>query len=292
MSGTGTVASATRSATPTPAALPDSSAAAPSSAAPSSAAPTSVVPTKSTVDADDLATAKSARIVDSLPTGSVSVAATNLDTGQTYSFGATGGMVTASIVKLDLLEVQLLQHQRAGATLDADEDADAVAMIEHSDNSAAESVFEDIGGRDALDAANPDLGVSTTSTVPGQSDYWGLTTTSAQDQVVLLRNLAAAGSSPLSAAARSYALKLLRNVESDQAWGAPAAADPDTSVAVKNGWLGVDDDGGRWAVNSDALITVNGDLIAISVLTQHDDDEQSGITLVEALAGIAADAVS
>jgi beta-lactamase class A len=263
VSGTGTVASATRSATPTPAALPDSSAAAPTSAAPSSAAPTTVVPTKSTVDADDLATAKSARIIESLPTGSVSVAATNLDTGQTYSFGATGGMVTASIVKLDLLEVQLLQHQRAGATLDADEDADAVAMIEHSDNSAAESVFEDIGGRDALDAANPDLGVSTTSTVPGQSDYWGLTTTSAQDQVVLLRNLAAAGSSPLSAAARSYALKLLRNVESDQAWGAPAAADPDTRVAVKNGWLGVDDDG-----------------------------EQSGITLVETLAGIAADAVS
>jgi hypothetical protein len=93
-------------------------------------------------------------------------------------------------------------------------------MIENSDNSAAESIFLGIGGRDELDAA-----------------------------------------------------------------------DPGTTVAVKNGWLDVDDDAGRWAVNSDALITVNGDLIAISVLTQHNDDEQSGITMVESLAKIAANAV-
>jgi hypothetical protein len=177
-------------------------------------------PRTSPADADDLAHSESTRIVGSLPTGSVAVAATNLDTGQSYTFGATGGMVTASIVKLDLLEVLLLQHQRAGTPLDANEDAEVVAMIENSDNSAAESIFLGIGGRDELDAANPG-----------------------------------------------------------------------TTVAVKNGWLDVDDDAGRWAVNSDALITVNGDLIAISVLTQHNDDEQSGITLVESLAKIAANAV-
>jgi beta-lactamase class A len=275
--GAGAVASAspTQSATTAPPAAP---------------APSPAAPRTSTGDAGDVADSELARLVGSLPTGSVSVAATNLETGQSYTFGATGGMVTASIVKLDLLEVLLLQHQRAGTTLDANEDAEAVAMIEQSDNSAAESVFEDIGGRDALDTTNPDLGVSTASTVPGQSDYWGLTTTSAQDQVVLLSNLTGA-ESPFSEAARSYALGLLRDVESDQQWGAPVAADPGTTVAVKNGWLNVDDDGGRWAVNSNALITVNGDLVAISVLTQHNDDEQSGITLVESLAKVAADAV-
>jgi hypothetical protein len=94
--------------------------------------------------------------------------------------------------------------------------------------------------------------------VPGSDGYWGLTTTGADDQLVLLSN--------------------------------PAAADPGTAVGVKHGWLGVDDDG-LWAVNSDALITVDGDLIANSVLTQHNSDEQSGVTLVESLAKIAADAV-
>jgi hypothetical protein len=126
--------------------------------------------------------------------------------------------------------------------------------------------------------------------VPGPSDYWGLTTTSADDQVALVRNLAGAGS-PLSAVARSYALDLLRDVETDQTWGAPVAADPGSAVAVKNGWLDVDDDAGRWAVNSDALITVGGDLVAISVLTQHNEDEQAGITLVESLSQIAAKAL-
>jgi beta-lactamase class A len=259
-------------------------------APPAAARPSSSARPTPTVDAEDLAASASTRVVASLPSGSVSVAATNLDTGQSFTFGATRGMVTASVVKLDLLEVLLLQHQHAGTTLAADEAADAVAMIEHSDNSAAESVFETIGGRDALDEANPKLGVSTATTVPGPSDYWGLTTTSADDQVALVRNLAGAGS-PLSAAARSYALDLLRDVESDQTWGAPVAADPGSAVAVKNGWLDVDDDGGRWAVNSDALITVGGDLVAISVLTQHNEDEQAGINLVESLSQIAAKAL-
>jgi beta-lactamase class A len=269
-----TSASRTQSARPTP----------PPTPAPSPTA------TRTSEDADELATAASTRIVESLPTGSVSVAATNFDTGQSYSFGATGGMVTASVVKLDFLEVLLLQHQRAGTHLTADEDAAAVAMIEHSDNSAAESIYENIGESDALDAVNPDLGVSTASTVPGSDGYWGLTTTSTRDQLVLLGNLTGA-KSPLSEASRSYALGLMRDVESDQSWGAPAAADSGTTVAVKNGWLSVDEDDGRWAINSDALITVHGDLVAISVLTQHNDGEQSGITMVESLAKIAADAV-
>ncbi|MDT4894858.1 MAG: hypothetical protein QOE97_3893 [Pseudonocardiales bacterium] len=132
-----------------------------SSPAGSPAASSTASPT-STDDAAALANAASTRIAQSLPAGAVSVAATDLDTGQSFSFGATAGMVTASVVKLELLEVLLLQHQRSGTPLDDD---------------------------------------------------------------------------------------------------------------------------------SDALITVDGDLIAISVLTQHNSDEQSGVTLVESLAKIAADAV-
>jgi hypothetical protein len=94
--------------------------------------------------------------------------------------------------------------------------------------------------------------------------------------------------SPLSETARSCALGLLYDPESDQKLGAPAAVDPGTAEAVKDGRFDDDDDRGRWAVDSDALITVDGDLIAIPVLTQHVDDEQSGIELVESVAKIAA----
>ncbi len=222
-----------------------------------------------------------------LPWRGYSIAAVNLSTGATLSDGATNGMVTASVVKIDLLETLLLRHQTRGTTLSAGEDRDATSMIENSDNGAAENIFNDIGGAVGLNAANPALGASISSTVPGPSDYWGLTTTSAYDQVQLLRDLVTE-SSPLGAPARTYALTLLANVKSDQAWGVPAAAHGRGPVEVKDGWLSVADDGGRWAVNSDGIITIDGQRILISVLTQHDRDERTGIDLVEALAEDAA----
>ncbi len=39
-------------------------------------------------------------------------------------------------------------------------------MIENSDNDAAETLFEDIGGRDALIAANTALGLKNTTPGP------------------------------------------------------------------------------------------------------------------------------
>ena len=79
----------------------------------------------------------------------------------------------------------------------------------------------------------------TYTTLP--TDYlWGFTATSAEDYVVLLRNLVRPG--PLDAASRRYALTLMRSVESDQRWGVSAAADPGTTIAIKDGWLPSDPD--------------------------------------------------
>jgi len=219
------------------------------------------------------------------------VAAVNLDTGAAADVGATSGMTTASVVKLQLLETLLLEHQASGTTLTDAEDDAATAMIEHSDNDAAESVFWYDGGRATIVSHEAALGLSTTLTVPGSDDYWGLTTTSAAQQLVLLHDLVDSGS-PLDAKSRAYALGLMREVEADQAWGVSAAADHGTDTALKNGWLGVDDDGGRWAVNSVGVVTVDGDTLLIAVMTQHDDDYASGVSRVETLARAAAAAVT
>ncbi len=101
--------------------------------------------------------------------------------------------------------------------LSDDEQATAAKMIENSDNNAAETLFEDIGGRDALIAANSTLGL--VSTTPGPTDYWGLTETNAADYITLLRNLITPTGGPLSAESQAYVLDLMRNVESDQRWG-------------------------------------------------------------------------
>jgi Beta-lactamase enzyme family len=211
----------------------------------------------------------------------VSVAAVDTTTGASYEWGADDGMLTGSIVKLYIIETLLLQEQGSGG-LTSDQQATATKMIENSDNTAAETLFEDAGGRSALVAAGPQLGLK--DTVPGPSDYWGLTATCATDYITLLQNLVRPTGSPLTTASQAYVLGLMRNVEADQRWGVGVTADAGTDFANKNGWLSVDNDNGRWLVNSTGVLTIDGQQVLMVVLTQHDSDFQSGINLVQSLA--------
>jgi beta-lactamase class A len=228
------------------------------------------------------APAKLTALIKSASPGSVSVAAYNAETGQGLRAGATHGMVSASVVKLEFLETLLLECQRSHRGLSADEDDEAADMMEHSDNDAAEDIYEAAGSLAGIQALETALGLSTKATVIGTDDYWGLTTTSAAQHLVLLHNLVDEDS-PLTASSRHYVLKLMRDVETDQRWGVPSAADPDTRIAVKNGWLSVYADGGRWVVNSDGIITVDRQRVLVSVLTQHNSDFADGIAFNEEL---------
>ena len=195
----------------------------------------------------------------------------------------------ASAAKVELLESLLLTRQRRGEGLTSTELDNATAMIEHSDNDAANDVFFEAGGHDAVEDLEDDLGLSTSTTKLGDSYYWGLTTTSAAQQIVLLRNLVQTDS-PLNAKSRALALRLMRNVEADQRWGVPVAA-TSGKPAVKNGWLGVGTDNGLWAVNSLGVVTVDGHTVLIAVMTQHNDSYAAGVTRVERLVRAAAAAV-
>jgi hypothetical protein len=218
--------------------------------------------------------------------GYASVSALDLSSGRRLDYGATSGMIDASVSKLDVLEALLLAHQDSHTPLDGEDDELATAMIEHSDNDAGQALWNGLGSAAGIGAANSRLGLR--HTVPGEGGYYGLTTSGASDQLVLLGHLQN-GHGPLTAASRAYALGLLADVESDQRWGVSAAADPGTGFAVKNGWLSVADDSGRWAVNSDGIVTIAGHRVLIAVMTQHDVGEQAGITLVEAISrGVAA----
>ncbi|MBO0745323.1 MAG: hypothetical protein J2P43_09910, partial [Candidatus Dormibacteraeota bacterium] len=157
-----------------------------------------------------------AALAAGLPPGSVSVAARNLSTGLMLTFGSSRGQTAASVVKVDILETLLLQQQASGQDLTDDQDTAATAMIEDSDDDAADDLWSDIGGGSALAAANHRLGVR--CTVPGPGPEWGLTTTCAQGQIQLLYQLENR-SSPLNQSSRAYILNLMENVSASQAWG-------------------------------------------------------------------------
>lgn len=220
------------------------------------------------------------RLVAGRPARSVSVVGVDATSGVHVGWGTNTLMPAASVFKLTLLESFLLGNQDRGQA-DGHGESDALtAMMENSDNDAADQIYGSLGWHAGEAPLMRRLGL--TGTVLGASDQWGLSTTSVTDQSTLLTNLISSNS-PLSAASRAYALRLMTDVESDQRWGVGAAADPGTNFANKNGWLAVDDDAGRWVVSSVGLIQVRGHRILLAVLTQHNADLADGIDLVQSL---------
>jgi hypothetical protein len=153
-------------------------------------------------------------------------------------------------------------------------------MITSSDNDAASALWSDIGDAAGLGAANRVFGL--TATDPGDDGNWGLTTTTATDQVRLLDAIANP-SGPLGSA-NSTLLDLMGEVVADQDWGVSAAARTGETTILKNGWLSMDSDDGLWEVNSVGRITGGGTDITIAVLSRGNADLDGGIALVETLA--------
>ena len=100
-------------------------------------------------------------------------------------------------------------------------------MIEQSDNEAATTLWGDVGGAKGMRAFDHKVGLVHTSPsdclqCPGSSwPGWGLTTTTPQDQITLLRQLVQP-SGVLDRNDQKYALHLLENVTPSQRWGVAA----------------------------------------------------------------------
>ncbi|MDQ6649380.1 MAG: serine hydrolase, partial [Actinomycetota bacterium] len=129
-----------------------------------------------------------------------------------------------------------------------------------------------------------------TQTTPGPGSSWGLTTTSAADQLRLLVDLTSP-SGPLAAPGRAYLLDLMTRVEGDQVWGVAGIAVGGDALAVKNGWLPLDGDDGDWVVNSIGRIAGPARTLLVAVLSDSSPDMDSGISVVQRVAALAAGAV-
>ncbi|MFJ5556561.1 serine hydrolase [Streptomyces sp. NPDC093250] len=206
----------------------------------------------------------------------VSVAVVDLGSGETVSHGG-GEFVTASIVKVDILAALLLGAQDSGRELTGVERSYARAMIVRSDNDAASALWDAIGRAPGLNAANARFGL--TRTTGGDGTLWGLTRTTAEDRLVLLRQVFGE-ESELSGPSRAYLRRLMERVVPDQAWGAPTVADPGTPCAVKNGWLPRDATG-LWVVHTTGCVTVAGRTYLLSALSDGNKTKQRGVTLLE-----------
>nr|WP_078066964.1 serine hydrolase [Streptomyces jeddahensis] len=232
-----------------------------------------------------------------LPDGDTRLAVSVLDLDgvdrEIASYGDDATFDTASIIKVDILATLLLQAQDEDRDLTAAERRHAEAMIRTSDNGAANLLWRAIGKAEGLGAANKRLGLASTEGGPG--NRWGLTQTTAKDQVRLLRAVFARGSAAsarssqgLNQASRAYIQELMGQITEDQDWGVSAAG---SRWALKNGWLRRNTTG-LWAINSIGQVTVRGRRYLVSVLSGGNASMGGGISLVEGAARAAIRAAS
>jgi hypothetical protein len=224
--------------------------------------------------------------------GTVLAAVYDLRTGRTWHLGRGRPQAEASIVKLDVLETLLSERgQGDGTGLSASERTLAEQMIEDSDNDAATSLWYAAGGAARIRSFNARAGL--TRTVPSSCVVcpgfawpgWGLTTTTADDQIALLRQLVTPDS-VLRPAAREYALSLMRDVTPSQRWGVSGGVPARVTVALKNGWLPLRGAGRDWQVNSIGWISGEGRNYLMAVLSTGNPAEQYGIDTIDQLASM------
>ncbi len=216
------------------------------------------------------------------------IAVQDLRTGATFSYHAHQRFPMASAAKLTILTMLLLRAEEEGRELTAAERAQAAVMIRHSDNDVTNGLYARMGFTEGFREGAETLGF--TGTDPHPRGVWGATTTTASDQVRLLRALYCDGS-PLSEEDRAYVRGLMESVAPGQVWGVSASADPADTVGLKNGWVPRERNGGLWTVNSVGYVAGVEREYLIAVLSDGNPGYVAGVTLVEDLVSTVTEAM-
>lgn len=217
----------------------------------------------------------------------VNIGVYNALTKQTtiYNSNTSATYPTASIVKVSVLANLLRMSQSDDASLSPTEKTLAESMIADSDNDATTTLLNTYqDGYTGPDDLFSTLHMTQSKMNP---DAWGMTTTTAQDQLKLLNALAYGQKSPLNRSDRHYVLHLMANVSPDQDWGISKGIPDNATIQLKNGWLDSDDDDG-WIVNSIGHIQTKDSNYTIAVLTNGNATEAAGIDLIESLSSATA----
>lgn len=221
--------------------------------------------------------------------GNVTVAVLNINDGQRWALAAGEREATASIVKVDILATLLSEVRPRGTLPAASVQATAAEMIEESDNAAATELWDAVGGPAAIKAFDENLGMGDTSPstcleCPGFAwPGWGLTMTSAADQVMLVRDLVLPNKW-LSREQRAWALEMMENVVPYERWGISNGVPGTVRVALKNGWVPLPS--GLWQIDSIGWVDGSGRNYIAAVLAAGNPTEEYGIETVDAIGSV------
>lgn len=176
---------------------------------------------------------------------------------------------SASIAKVLITEAVLGRAEELGREPTRQESRRLKAMITRSDNEAAGELWSGLS-RDRMNRVLREAGA--TDTVLGHDRYWGLTSTTARDQLALLA----------AVSRRPAALTLMGQVIRSQAWGVTAGAPRGAKVHLKNGWLPRATHG--WRVHSIGIVRGTGLDYRLALLSHDNETMRYGVRTLEGVA--------
>ncbi len=222
-------------------------------------------------------------------TGDITAAVYDIDSGQSWIYHPGDVQDTASIVKVDIMATLMAQLTASNKPLSSSDTSLLTSMIEVSDNDSATALWNAVGGPSAI--SQFDFSIGMTETTPSLClscagfswPGWGLTTTTAADQITLLRQLALPGG-PIADPQREKALSLLENITPSEDWGVSRGVPAGVAIALKNGWVPLPD--GLWQIDSIGWIDGGGRDYLVAVLTNGNPTEGYGIDTIDSLSSM------
>lgn len=208
----------------------------------------------------------------------------DLDTQQSYAYTndeTDKKYVSASIAKVAI--AMLLFHEKEGNQEDlTDEETDLLhRMIENSDNEAATTILDSLGGYSSLQELFDQLDMKDTE---ADEESWGKTTTTTKDQMKLLQELYTS-SQYLNEESQEYIINLMSHVQPDQSWGVYAGS---SNVSFKNGWL-PNELNDEWVVNSIGKVSRGDNSYLAVALSEKNTTIEEGSQVIEDLIRISSD---
>jgi len=204
--------------------------------------------------------------------GLVSAAVEDLTTGDVFVYHPNLALITASILKVQLLGTVLSEAQAAGQPLSPSEQALAAPMIEVSDNNATTNILQDAGGPGAVATFDQSIGMTESNPI---SD-WGNSTTTATDQLILLDRFVQPNGY-LSDASRAYGLNLMSQIVPADIFGVSSGVPSGLLRASKTGRIP-----SEGVINGIGWVQGQGRDYLIAVLTQAvPNPDQTGLALID-----------
>lgn len=152
------------------------------------------------------------------------------------------------------------------------------AMIEHSDNNAAQVIYDSLGGAAGQRSHMARWGITDYSPNPYG---WGWARWSPGDMARLLTLLQTG--KVLNASDRSLAFYLMSHIERDQQFGVGDSAPDGAQFWMKDGWVPAPD--GSWSVNTSGIVKVGNETYIVTVYNGELGSFSQGISIVNHVCG-------